>query len=126
MNLTEVLNSINYNKEDLFKDLPDVTGKEYVPFVINKALSYFPDTILQANEMNVRPHAHARMQYHYLQNSIRKRKRFSKWHKNSPQEALEAVKKEYGYSTPKAEDALRILSEMQIEHLIKIHKGGST
>lgn len=126
MNLTEILNSINYNKEDLFRDLPDVTQREFVPFVVNRCLSYFPDTILQANEMNSRPHAHARMQYHYLQNSIRKRKRFSKWQKSTPQEAIEAIKKEYGYSTPKAEETLRILSETQVEHLIKIHKGGST
>ena len=53
MNLSEVLNSVNYNKEDIFQDLPDVTEKEYVPFVVNKCLSYFPDTIIQANNMNM-------------------------------------------------------------------------
>lgn len=125
MNLSEVLNSINYNKEDLFQDLPDVTTKEYVAFIVNKSFSYFPDTILQANEMNLRPHAHARMQYHYLQNSVRKRKRFSKWAKKNDTSALEAVKRHYGYSSQKAEEALYILSEEQIEHLIAIYKGGS-
>jgi len=125
VNLGEVLNSINYNKEDLFQDLPDVTTKEYVAFIVNKSFSYFPDTILQANEMNLRPHADPRMQYHYLQNSIRKRKRFSKWAKKNDSSALDAVKRYYGYSPQKAEEALSILNEQQIEYLITIYKGGS-
>lgn len=125
MNLSEVLNSINYNKEDIFQDLPDVTDKEYVPFVVNKCLSYFPDTIIQANTMNMHHGIDPRMQYHYLQNSIRKRKRFSKWNKSTTPESLELVKKHYGYSNQKAEEALRILTDSQLEHLENLHKGES-
>lgn len=125
MNLPEVMNSINDNKEDLFRDLPDVTNREYVPYVVNRCLSYFPDTILQVNEMNMHPLAPARMQYHYLQHSIRKRKRFSKWMKPDESEGLNAIKKEYGYSSSKAEETLRILPETHIEYLINLHKGGS-
>ena len=125
MNLSEILNSINYNKEDIFQDLPDVTEKEYVPFVVNKCLSYFPDTILQANNMNMHHGIDPRMQYHYFQNSIRKRKRFSKWNKSSTHEHLDLVKRHYGYSNQKAEEALRILSDNQLEHLKHLHKGES-
>jgi len=125
MNLSEVLNSINYNKEDIFQDLPDVTDKEYVPFVVNKCLSYFPDTILQANDMNMRHDIDNRMQYHYLQNSIRKRKRFSKWNKSSTPERLDLVKKHYGYSNQKAEEALMILSDNQLEYIKSLHIGES-
>lgn len=125
MNLTEILNSINYDKTDIFRDLPDVTDKEYVPFVINKCLSYFPDTILQANAMNMRHGMDRRMQYHYLQNSIRKRKRFSKWNKIAKSDDLEIVKRHYGYSAQRAEEALSILSEEQLENLKKLHKGES-
>jgi hypothetical protein len=125
VNLSEVLNSINYNKEDIFQDLPNVTDKEYVPFVVNKCLSYFPDTILQANNMNMHHGIDPRMQYHYLQNSIRKRKRFSKWNKARTPESLELIKRHYGYSNQKAEDALRILSDNQLEEIKNLHKGES-
>ena len=125
MNLSEVLNSINYNKEDIFENLPEVTQSEYVPYVVNKCLSYFPDTILQSNAMNMHSGIDPRMQYHYMKNSIRKRKRFSKWNKSETSERLNAVKKHYGYSNQKAEDALRILSDNQLEHLIHLHKGES-
>ncbi len=125
MNLSEVLNSINYNKEDIFQDLPNVTDKEYVPFVVNKCLSYFPDTILQANNMNMHHGIDPRMQYHYLQNSIRKRKRFSKWNKARTPEKLELIKRHYSYSNQKAEDALRILSDNQLEEIKNLHKGES-
>jgi hypothetical protein len=125
VNLSEVLNSVNYNKEDIFQDLPEVTDREYVPFVVNKCLSYFPDTIMQANNMNMHHGIDPRMQYHYLQNSIRKRKRFSKWNKATTPENLEIVKRHYGYSNQKAEEALRILTHKQLEHLIDLHKGES-
>ncbi len=125
MNLSEVLNSINYNKEDIFLNLPEVTQKEYVPFVVNKCLSYFPDTILQVNNMNMYPAIDPRMQFHYLQNSIRKRKRFSKWNKNEQSDKLDVVKRHYGYSNQKAEEALRIMTDEQVEHLITLHKGES-
>tara|TARA_S200002703_G_scaffold144122_1_gene137586 strand:+ start:513 stop:890 length:378 start_codon:yes stop_codon:yes gene_type:complete len=125
MNLSEVLNSINYNKEDLFENLPEVTQKEYVPFVVNKCLSYFPDTILQANNMNMNLGIDPRMQYHYLKNSIRKRKRFSKWNKSETSDQLEAVKKHYKYSNQRAEEALRLLTDEQVEYLVTLHKGES-
>lgn len=121
MNLSEVLNSINYNKDDVFESLPDVTNKEYVPFVVNKALSYFPDTILQSNNMNMRPGLDPRMQYHYLKSSVRKKKRFSKWNRKTDSPAIEAIKKHYNYSDNKAEEVLMILTDEQMEHIVKLH-----
>lgn len=121
MNLSEVLNSINYNKEDIFDSLPEVTHKEYVPFVVNKSLSYFPDTILQSNAMNMRPGLDPRMQYHYLKNSIRKKKRFSKWVKGVDSKAIEAIKKHYNYSNQRAEEVLGLLTEEQIEYLMHLY-----
>lgn len=125
MNLSEILNSINYDKTDLFRDLPEVSEKEYVPFVVNKCLSYFPDTILQANAMNMRHGMDRRMQYHYLQNSIRKRKRFSKWNKTSKSDDLELVKNHYGYSSQRAEEVLSLLTNEQMKYIKELHKGES-
>lgn len=125
LNLGEVLNSINYNKEDVFQDLPAVTDREYSAFIVNKSLSYFPDAIIQANQMNINSHLDNRMQYHYLTASVRKRKRFSKWHKNLKNDDLELVKHHYNYSNQKAEQALRILTKEQLETIRELHKGES-
>ena len=122
MNLSEVLNAINYNKENIFSSLPDVTNKEYVPFVINKSLSYFPDTILQANNMNIRPHVDERMQFHYLMNSIRKKKRFSRWQKSNTSREVEAIMSYFGYNIQRAEEVLSILTQVQIDQILEIEE----
>jgi len=122
VNLSEVLNAINYNKENIFSSLPDVTNKEYVPFVINKSLSYFPDTILQANNMNIRPHVDERMQFHYLMNSIRKKKRFSRWQKSNTSKEVEAIMSCFGYNIQRAEEVLSILTQVQIDQILEIEE----
>lgn len=121
----DFVNSITFNKNDLMPD--DLTEKEYVPYIVNKALSYFPDTILYANEMNLNHGLDSKLQYHYLINSIRPKKRFSKWVKKQEDNDLDAVIQYYGYSRVKAQQALSLLSPMQLEQIKKrLNKGGST
>ena len=100
--------------------------KDYNAFMVNRGLSYFPDTVLYANEMNQYHHLESRLQYSFLINIIRKRKRFSKWNKNVESENISAVKKYYGYSNEKAKSALDILTKEQLK-LIKdsLYKGGT-
>lgn len=119
----DFVNSINQNKKDLLAD-GDVSESEYVPFVVNKALSYFPETILHANEMN-RANIDNKLQYHYLLNSIRPGKRFAKWVKKDNVEDVEVVKQFYGYSTDKALQALTILSTDNLHYIKqKLQRGG--
>ena len=119
----DFINSINYTKEHLIVD--EWSEKQYNPFIVNKGLSFSPDTTIVANEMNSRPHVAKNMQYEFLTNIIRKRKRFNKWIKPEKIEALEIVKNYYGYSTEKARQALQILSSSQITALKqKLQKGG--
>lgn len=110
---------------DLFKDiLPSImqTKKyaleeegDYVPFVVNRALSYHADCLLAANEMNRNYEVHKAAQYQFLLNTVRSQKRsYSKWEKPIENEDLESVKLFFGYSTAKAVEALRILTEEQI------------
>ena len=79
MKLSDFLTAINYTKESLFDTEDEMVQKDYVPFIINRCLSYFPDTIFHANEMNKLNHTEKRLQFDYLRNAIRKRKRYSKW-----------------------------------------------
>ena len=121
----DYLNSINDTKVNLMVD--EASEKAYPPFMINRGLSYFPDTVLLANEMNRLHHASKPMQYAFLINTVRKKKRFSKWLKPQEHEDLLIVKEYYGYSNEKARSALSILSAVQISELkSKIDKGGKS
>lgn len=121
----DFLNTINDTKKDIMVD--DIAEKQYVPFVVNRSLSYFPDTALFANEMNRYAHIDKKLQYHFFINSIRKRKRFAKWAKPIVESDLEVVKEYYGYSNEKARQALTLLSKDQIiEIKKKVNKGGRT
>ena len=113
----EFVNAIHYTKQELIVD--DRSEKQYKPFIINKALSFGLDTIIPANEMNSRPHLSRRLQFSFLINTIRPRKRFNKWLKAEKIEDLEAVKRYYNYSTEKALQAMRILTP---DHLNTIKK----
>ena len=82
MKLSDYLKAINHTKEPLLDTDDEFIEKGYVPFVVNRCLSYFPDTIFMVNQMNACPTVDKKMHFDYLLNSIRKRKRFSKWFKN--------------------------------------------
>ena len=123
MNPFKFTDAINYTKQDIMID--DVTEKAYNPFLINRSLSYFPDTVLAANEMNRNHHIDNRLQFDFFINIVRKRKRFSKWFKPEQISDLEIVKEYYGYSNEKARQILTLLSTEQINELkTKVAKGG--
>jgi len=123
MNPFEYLKSINESKKDIMVD--DLAEKEYNPFIINRGLSYFKDTILYSNEMNRFHHLDHRLQFDFLINIIRKKKRWSKWIKANEVDNLELIKEYYGYSNEKAKSALSLMSHEQIEQLkLRIYKGG--
>lgn len=103
----------------------DITEKSYNPFMINRSLSYFQDTVFFANEMNRYHHLDNKLQFHFYINIIRKRKRFSKWNKPELDSDMDVVKEYYGYSNEKARQALTLLTPSQIEELRKkVSKGG--
>ena len=123
MNPFDYLKSINTTKKNIMVD--DLTEKEYNAFIINRGLSFFPDTVLYANEMNLNHHLDSRLQYDFLINIIKKKKRFTKWVKPQEIANLEVIKEYYGYSDEKAKSVLSLLNNEQIEELKKrIYKGG--
>lgn len=125
MNPFDYLNAINQTKKDIMVD--DLAEKDYNSFMVNRGLSYFPDTVLLANEMNRCHHVDSRLQFDFLINTIRSKKRFSKWLKPDAIEALDAIKEYYGYSNEKARQVLKVLTKNQIDELkLKVYKGGKT
>lgn len=98
--------------------------KTYSPWLTNKSLSYFADTIHLANMMNCNHQLDNKLQYSFLINTVRPSKRFTKWVKKEKDEELDAVAEFYGYSRRKAKVALELLSPDQIKTIRKkIDKG---
>ena len=93
--------------------------------MVNKSLSHGSDTVHVANEMNSRPHIDKKMQYDFLIGIVRKKKRFNKWIKPERESSIEIVKEYFGYTDTKAIEALRILSDDDLQSIIKLlNKGG--
>lgn len=126
MNPFDFLNSINDNKKDLFED--PQAEKDYNSFMVNRGLSYFPDTILYANEINRNADMPKRWQFDFLRHSISKRRRFSKWHKkDNVSEIVELIQKHYKYSQKKALEVYDLLSDNDVKELIELYQvGGRT
>ena len=124
MSFFDYLNAINTTKKDLMKEDP-LSVKDYVPFMINRGLSYFPDTIMYANEMNKYSSIPKDWQFAFYMHSIKPKKRFSKWHKKDQNsDDLNLIMKVYGYSAQKAAEALEILTDAQLSSLRESYSTG--
>ena len=123
--LKEYLNAINFTKKDIMKSEDELWKKKYPAFIVNKLLSAFSDTIMLVNEMNRNHFIDKDMQFQFLLNSIRTKKRYSPFLRANKLKEIECVKEYYGYSNDKAKSALDILTKDEI-NLIKekLFKGG--
>ena len=123
--LKDYLNAINHTKERLMDTEDEEWEKKYPPFIVNKCLAPFQDTILLVNEINQYPHLDKKLQFDFLINSLRPRKRFTPWVKAKKLDDIEYVKEFYGYNNEKAKVALTILNDDQIATIKqKLNKGG--
>ena len=123
MNPFDFLNSINLSKKDLFED--PQAEKDYPPFMINRGLSYFPDTIMYANVMNRHHDIARKWQFDFYLNSISRKKRFSKWYKKDTiQEDIKLIMKYYKYSQAKAMEVYDLLSNDQLNHIREVFEVG--
>ncbi len=120
----EIIPSILQTKKSVIND--DLDAKDYVPFVVNRALSYHMDCVLYVNELNLHPELEKDLQYQYLLNTIRPMKRkFQPWQKSEVDKNIDCVKTYFGYSNQKAKEALRILNDEQIAEIKRrTDKGG--
>jgi len=124
--LKEYLNAINFTKNDLMKSEDDLWKKKYPAFIVNKMLSAFSDTIMLVNEMNRNHFIDKDMQFQFLLNSIRTKKRYSPFLRANKLKEIECVKEYYGYSNDKAKSALDILTNDEIKLIKeKLYKGGT-
>ena len=124
MELKDWLNSINYSKKNLIDEDPDVE-KKYPAYIINRCMSGHLDAIMYANEMNLYHNLSSKLQYDFLLNILRSKKRFSPWVKKEELKNLDYVKRYYGYSNEKAKQVLPLLSKEQLTFIQeKLERGG--
>jgi len=122
--LKDWLNSINQTKKNLIDEDPSME-KEYPPYIINRCLSGHLDAIMFVNEMNRYSFLSKKIQYDFFINILRTKKRFSPWIRKDEIKDLDLVKRYYGYSNEKAKQALRILTQEQLNFIkSKFETGG--
>ena len=109
--LKHYLKSLDETKEHLLDSDDPMWEKKYSPYIINKCLAPFNDTIMLVNEMNMRHHLDSKLQYDFLLNTIRKKKRFTKWAKKDSDDRLDLVMKHYGYSYEQAKQVIHLFTE---------------
>ena len=125
MELKDWLNSINQTKKNLI-DEDSLVEKEYPPYIINRCLSGHLDCIMFVNEMNQYHFLDKKMQYYFFLNTLRVKKRFSPWLRKDKIKDLDYVKRYYGYSNEKAQQALKILTKEQINFIRSKFETGGT
>ena len=125
MNPFEFVKSINEKTGNLLEGNQDLE-KAYNPFLVNRGLSFTPDTILAANEMNATPYVDKRMQYHYLYLTVRKRKRYAKWIKAEQDDIEDMIVEYYGVSRRRAAEYAAMLTPEEVQEIKqKLYKGGT-
>jgi len=123
--LKEYLNAINFSKKIVMNSDDPMWEKKYPAFIVNKMLSGFSDTVMLVNEMNRNHFLDRDMQFQFLLNSIRSKKRFTPFLRANKLKEIECVKEYYGYSNDKAKTALDILTKDDIKLIKeKLYKGG--
>ena len=124
--LKEYPNAINFTKKNLMDSDDLLWQKKYPAFIVNKILSGFQDCIMLVNEMNRNHFMDKDMQFQFLLNSIRSKKRYSPFLRSSKLKDLDVVKEYYGYNNEKAKVALDILTKDEVKLIKeKLFKGGT-
>lgn len=124
----DFMNAASFSKEDLIKDseYPELTEKQYNPYIVNRGFTNFEDTILHANEMNRCHHLFPAAQFDYYRSVLRKRKRFSKWPKADKDQKLDTIQQIYSCNRTVAKLLAKSLTEQDMKCLYdKMEKGGN-
>jgi hypothetical protein len=123
----DFIKSASHSKKDLIResDYPEQIEKQYNAYIVNRGFSYFEDTILHANEMNMHAHLFNDAQYRYYLGVLRSRNRFSKWHKAEKNADLDAIQEVYSVNRTVAKMYLKTLSKEDLKQVHeKLQKGG--
>lgn len=119
----DYVNSISSTKENMMESGDESVEKGYNPWITNTALSYFPDTIMLSNVVNINHHLDNRTQYEFLLASVRPRRRYSKWVKKDKEteKILEVVCRHYICNRVVGKQYISIMSNEKIKNLLDLY-----
>lgn len=122
----DYVNTINTTKKNMMRgsENDELAERGYNPWIVNNALSYFPDTILHSNLMNINHHIPSRPQYEFFLSSLRPKKRFAKWVKEEVNDDLELVMKYFEFNRSNARDAMSLLTVDDINEIRALYEEG--
>jgi hypothetical protein len=118
----DIIKSVSFTKERI---IDSENESEYKPFIVNRGLSYFPDSIMYAQDMNVNAHLDPKLQYDYLFHGLRKRNRWSKWLKKLDDPNVKVVAEYLGLSHEKTRDAMKVMGPEKVKEILdRVSAGG--
>lgn len=124
MKLFDLINSLSDSKKNYFEEDKELASKVYTPFVVNKYFSFFIDTIIHSNIMNMYSFLDKDIQHDYYYHGIRKKKRYTKWLKQEECENSELISKHFSVSRKRATEMLELLSPEYVDELKSIYSMG--
>ena len=112
----DYINSINNKNKDMMTDTEndELAEKSYNAYLTNRSLSYFIDTILYANDMNMMSHLDNKMQYQYYMHAVPKKNRFSKWAKKDTTD-VDIITEFYKCNLTRANEILKIINKDELD-----------
>lgn len=121
--LFDYINNISVGKTRL-ADEDEAFQSNYNPFMVGRGLSLYIDCVFWANALNeYHGDITKKMHYDFLFHALKKTKRYSKWHKESKQDQVEAVAEYYMINHTRAEEILSFMSNEELDHILR-SKGG--
>jgi hypothetical protein len=126
--LFDLIGDVSYEKRDLIRNSEDreATLKLYSPYMANRAFSFHPSSIGDANLMNLFSFLDPQMQHDFYLYGLRSEKRFSKWFKPEENETLDILAAHYNVNLVRAQEIMKVLTTEQLTTIVTRHenKGG--
>lgn len=120
----DIINNLSASKNSIWDDIEE---KDYNSFMINRGMSYYPDCIMHANEMNIRYSIDKKNQYDYYLYAIEpKKKRFSKWSTSKKDKEIQQISEYFNVSLTKAIGIRSLISVDEMAQIVeKLDRGGT-
>jgi len=117
----DIIDAINKGKGNICRAY---NGPEYNPFMVNRAMSQFPDTIFQAYQGDMLSELSGEAQMDYYVHATRPKRRFAKWYKPVKNSDVEFLKTLYSINNILAIEYLSILTDDQLSQLKEQYNTG--
>lgn len=123
--LFDYVKDLSFEKKNLAKQIEEETGKfpsEFVPYVVLKTFGNSSDTVLLANEINIRfGEIPADMQYLFYLYGIPKRKRFNKFYSEDKERTarLKSLMTYFSWGMNESAINMKMFTEQELNEIVR-------